>query len=146
MRRYENPDPHFQTIKSADQNEQRLLLKNAYVPLAFRLTIMAFSTAALGISATIYEAINRVNNDSDTTNQCASIPSTYMAIAVGSIALPYIGYVTSDEYMSKPYPSPFPIQTTDYRKWSASPVFSSWRCLSCPALSSFFQAAKPHAP
>jgi hypothetical protein len=28
--------------------------------------------------------------------------STYMAIIVGSIAIPYVGYVTWDEYMSKP--------------------------------------------
>ena len=81
---------------------QRLLLKNAFVPLIFRVTIVVFTAAALGMAASIYHNINRVNTDSDPNNQCAKRASTYMAIAVGSIALPYIGYVTWDEYMSKP--------------------------------------------
>ena len=81
---------------------QRLLLKNAFVPLVFRLTCLAFSATGLGIAATIYQTINEVNSDHDRYNQCESRPSTYMAIIVGAVAIPYVGYVTWDEYMAKP--------------------------------------------
>lgn len=80
----------------------RLLLKNAFVPLLFRITILTFSAAALGVSATIYEKVQSVNNDNDEYNQCAPRASTYMGIIVSTIAIPYVGYVTWDEYMSKP--------------------------------------------
>lgn len=82
---------------------QRLLLKNAYVPLIFRITVLAFTAAALGLAAAIYINVDKVNNDSDPYNQCATRASTFMAICVGSIAVPYIIYVTWDEYLSKPY-------------------------------------------
>jgi hypothetical protein len=78
------------------------LLKNAFVPLFFRLTVLAFSCAALGVAATILATVNRVNDDNDINNQCAARASTYMGIIVSSIAVPYVGYVTWDEYMSKP--------------------------------------------
>ncbi|KAK5112209.1 hypothetical protein LTR62_004370 [Meristemomyces frigidus] len=80
----------------------RLLLKNPFVPLAFRLTVLTFSAAALGIAGTIMEVVFKVNHDNDPNNQCAMRASTYMAVCVGSIAIPYLGYVTWDEYMSKP--------------------------------------------
>lgn len=80
----------------------RLLLKNPFVPLVFRIIIMAFMCAALGIAATIRERVNQVNSDADPSNQCASRASTYMAIVIGSVAIPYVSYVTWDEYMSKP--------------------------------------------
>ena len=83
--------------------EQRLLLKNPFVPLFFRVSVLAFSAAALSIAASIYTAVQQVNADNDPNNQCASRASTYMAVIVGAFALPYIGYVTWDEYMSKPY-------------------------------------------
>jgi hypothetical protein len=81
---------------------QRLLLKNAFVPLFFRLTVLAFSCAALGVSAGILKTVGSVNDDNDVNNQCAPRASTYMGIIVPSIAIPYVGYVTWDEYMSKP--------------------------------------------
>jgi len=80
----------------------RLLLKNAFVPLVFRLTCLMFSTAALGVSVTIWEKVQEVNNDNDQYNQCAPRASTYMGIIVDTVAIPYIAYVTWDEYMSKP--------------------------------------------
>lgn len=46
--------------------------------------------------------VPQVNYDADPFNQCAKRASTYMSLAVGSVALPYILYVTWDEYMSKP--------------------------------------------
>ena len=63
---------------------------------------IAFSAASLGMAARIYEKVNQVNNDRDLNNQCATRASTYMAIIVGTLAVPYIVYVTWDEYMSKP--------------------------------------------
>jgi hypothetical protein len=72
------------------------------VPLIFRLTIFAFTTAALAMAVSIYVNVQHVNSDADPNNQCAKRASTFMAISVGAIALPYIGYVTWDEYMSKP--------------------------------------------
>lgn len=79
-----------------------MLLKNPFVPLFFRVTVLTFSAGALGIAASIYTAVQKVNVDADPNNQCASRASTFMAISVGCFALPYIGYVTWDEYMSKP--------------------------------------------
>lgn len=80
----------------------RLLLKNPFIPLVFRLIVLAFSGASLGIAALLYEGIHRVNHDPNPSNQCAPRASTYMAIVVGTCAVPYICYVTWDEYMSKP--------------------------------------------
>ncbi|KAK0251558.1 hypothetical protein B0A54_12055 [Friedmanniomyces endolithicus] len=80
----------------------RLLLKNPYVPLAFRLTTLAFSAAALAIAANIRLNINHVNHDKDPSNQCSPRASMYMALCIGCVAIPYVGYVTWDEYMSKP--------------------------------------------
>lgn len=81
---------------------QRLLLKNPFIPLALRLTVLCFSLASLAVAAQIFTRVKYVNSDPDPSNQCAPRASTYMAIIVGVIAIPYSGYVTWDEYMSKP--------------------------------------------
>jgi len=86
----------------------RLLLKNPFVPLAFRIVVLALSAAALGIAATIYVSVRRVNSDAEQNNPCSSRASTFMAIVVGTVAIPYLGYITWDEYMSKPYVSVIP--------------------------------------
>lgn len=86
----------------ANTTVQRLLLKNPFIPLAFRLTVIAFAAAGLGVAGTIFHAVDRVNNDADPVNQCARRASTYMAVVVDCVAIPYLGYVTWDEYMSKP--------------------------------------------
>jgi hypothetical protein len=93
----------YPTLSRANCLHQRLLLKNPFIPLAFRLTVLAFSAASLGIAATIYQAVYTVNHDNSANNNCATRASTYMAICVGTVAIPYLGYVTWDEYMSKPY-------------------------------------------
>ncbi|KAI7192118.1 hypothetical protein KC363_g3489 [Hortaea werneckii] len=80
----------------------RLLLKNPFVPLAFRVAVLAFAAASLGVAARLYQNINHANKDQNADNQCATRASTYMAICVGAIAMPYLGYITWDEYMSKP--------------------------------------------
>ena len=78
------------------------MLKNAYIPLVFRITVLAFSIAALAVATSIFLEVKHVNADPDPNNQCATRASTVMAISVGSVAVPYIGYITWDEYMSKP--------------------------------------------
>ncbi|KAK4541816.1 hypothetical protein LTR36_007348 [Oleoguttula mirabilis] len=80
----------------------RLLLKNPFVPLFLRLTVLVFAAVALGMAARIFVHVAAVNADPDPINQCSTRASTYMAVCVGSIAIPYLGYVTWDEYMSKP--------------------------------------------
>ncbi|KAK5131014.1 hypothetical protein LTR08_001364 [Meristemomyces frigidus] len=80
----------------------RLLLKNPFVPLALRLMILAFATSSLAIAAKIAKDVRQVNGDGDAANQCSTRASTYMAVCVGSIAIPWLGWVTWDEYMSKP--------------------------------------------
>jgi len=62
----------------------------------------------------MFEKIQAVNTDNDPDNQCAPRASTYMAIVVGCVAIPYTLYVTWDEYMSKPYvwSRNFPVPTT----------------------------------
>jgi hypothetical protein len=64
------------------------------IPLAFRITVLTTSAIALGLSTSIY-----------TLTLGSSIPqspSTIMAIIVDIIAMPYIGYITWDEYTGKP--------------------------------------------
>ena len=76
------------------QRAQRSILTHPLVPLAFRLTVLATSTIALGLSASIYVLTRRTS--------FAQTPSAVMAIIVDVIALPYIGYITWDEYTGKP--------------------------------------------
>lgn len=76
------------------QRAQRSILTHPLVPLAFRLTVLATSTIALGLSASIFVLTRQT--------QFAQTPSAVMAIIVDVIALPYIGYITWDEYTGKP--------------------------------------------
>jgi hypothetical protein len=73
---------------------QHILLIHPLVPLLFRITVLTTSTIALGISASIHHL-----SDKYTYNQN---PSTTMAIVVDVVAIPYILYVTWDEYTGKP--------------------------------------------
>lgn len=65
----------------------------------FRLLVLTFTLAALGLGGRIFHEA-----DSVTANEgpCDKRASTYMAIVLDSIAVPYILYVTWDEYLSKP--------------------------------------------
>lgn len=73
---------------------KRLLLTHPLVPLALRLTVLATSAIALGLSGSIY---NRTRASDFPQN-----PSTVMAIVVDVVAMPYICYITWDEYTGKP--------------------------------------------
>lgn len=66
------------------------------MPLIFRLIVLSFSVCALGMSGSIFE---RLSHDD---NNCEKGASTYMALIVDAIAIPYILYITVDEYRSPP--------------------------------------------
>jgi len=78
----------------------RIILKNPFVPLVFRLIVLAFTVAALGLGARVFHEANAVNRNGE--GPCSKRASTYMAIILDSVAVPYIGYITWDEYLSKP--------------------------------------------
>ncbi|OBT87244.1 hypothetical protein VE02_04883 [Pseudogymnoascus sp. 03VT05] len=73
---------------------QRIILMHPLVPLAFRLTVLATSTIALGLSSSIFH-LTRASPFEQSS-------SGIMAIVVDVIALPYIGYITWDEYTGAP--------------------------------------------
>lgn len=80
---------------------QRTILKNPFVPLVFRLIVFTFTVAALGLGARVFAEADKQNKHQSQIG-CVQRASTYMAIILDSIAVPYILYVTWDEYMSKP--------------------------------------------
>jgi len=73
---------------------QHILLMHPLVPLMFRVMVLTTSIIALGISASVHHL-----SDNYTYRQN---PSTTMAIVVDVVAIPYILYVTWDEYTGKP--------------------------------------------
>lgn len=73
---------------------QRSILMHPLVPLGFRLTVLTTSIIALGLSASIFRLTR--------SSPFAQSPSGIMAIVVDAIALPYIGYITWDEYTGAP--------------------------------------------
>jgi len=76
------PDKHF-------------ILKNPFMPLIFRLIVFTFSATALAISGSI---LQHLRDDSE----CQKGASTYMALIVDAVALPYIVFITVDEYRAPP--------------------------------------------
>ncbi|TKX22681.1 hypothetical protein C1H76_5135 [Elsinoe australis] len=76
------------------------ILKNPFVPLVFRLITATFTLAALGLGARVYRETSDLSMSAD--GGCVQRASTYIAIVVDTIAVPYIIYVTLDEYTSKP--------------------------------------------
>jgi len=65
-----------------------------YVPLMFRLTVLSTSTVALGLSSSVHHLSDNYSYPQN--------PSTTMAIVVDVVAIPYILYITWDEYTGKP--------------------------------------------
>lgn len=95
---------------------QFTILRNPFIPLAFRLTIFVFALVALGLGTSIWKETGRIT---DCIHQdprgalCVALvgegpqdyyrdPSGLMAIIVDAIALLYTIYITYDEYFSKP--------------------------------------------
>ncbi|KAK0712257.1 hypothetical protein B0T21DRAFT_376275 [Apiosordaria backusii] len=75
----------------------RVILQHPLVPLAFRLTVLLTSIVALALSAKIYQ-IETNEEETNTSERTQSI----VAIVVDTVAVPYIGYMTWDEYTGKP--------------------------------------------
>ncbi len=73
---------------------QHTLLMHPLVPLVFRVTVLITSIIALGISTSVHHLSNKYVYKQN--------PSTTMAIVVDVVALPYILYITWDEYTGKP--------------------------------------------
>lgn len=90
----------------------RTILRDPFVPLAFRLTVLLTSIIALALGARILQDERNLPGlppDTDekisTTraiNSGAEITQAIVAIAVDCVAIPYIGYMTWDEYTGKP--------------------------------------------
>jgi hypothetical protein len=97
---------------------QQIVLRNPFVPLAFRFTVIVFALVAIGLGASIFHETNKIveciaQPTDARTSYCESIvgrkvvdyyrdPAALMAIIVDVIAVLYSGYITYDEYFSKP--------------------------------------------
>jgi hypothetical protein len=64
------------------------------VPLIFRIIVLTTSIIALGLSGSVHHLSLKYSY--------AQNPSTTMAVAVDVVAIPYILYITWDEYTGKP--------------------------------------------
>ncbi|KAJ9154808.1 Regulator of phospholipase D SRF1 [Pleurostoma richardsiae] len=73
-----------------------LLLRHPLVPLTFRLIVLITSIVSLGISARIYD----INNDVSGTGP--EITQSIVAVVVDCVAVPYVFYMTWDEYTGRP--------------------------------------------
>lgn len=73
-------------------------MKNPFVPLLFRTITATFTIAALALGARVFSQ-TKTQAEID---QCDQRASTYISIVVDAIAVPYIIYITWDEYTSKP--------------------------------------------
>ncbi|KAH6634456.1 hypothetical protein B0J18DRAFT_406104 [Chaetomium sp. MPI-SDFR-AT-0129] len=74
----------------------RIILRHPLVPLAFRLTVLLTSIIALALSARLSEIEQHKDDHS------SELAQAIVAIAVDSVAIPYIGYMTWDEYTGEP--------------------------------------------
>ncbi|KAE9983814.1 hypothetical protein Vi05172_g7278 [Venturia inaequalis] len=70
---------------------KRVLLKNAFVPLFFRLIQLITSIIATGLSADVFHSSN-----------CTNGATTYMTLIVGVLAILFTSYQARDEFTSKP--------------------------------------------
>jgi hypothetical protein len=97
---------------------QFTVLRNPFVPLAFRFTVISFALIATGLGASIYHETGRIVHCIDQPpgnrdDYCDGLigdrnvdyyrdPAALMAIIVDVIAVVYSIYITYDEYFSKP--------------------------------------------
>jgi hypothetical protein len=75
----------------------RIILRHPLVPLVFRLTVLLTSIMALALSARMYEFDRRGDGEGS-----SELTQSIVAIVVDTVAIPYIGYMTWDEYTGKP--------------------------------------------
>lgn len=79
---------------------KRILMKNAFIPLIFRLFVLLTSVTALALGASIFRRF--ILKYSGSKSRCREGPTTYMAVVVGGIAVVYTSYIAWDEFSSKP--------------------------------------------
>lgn len=72
------------------------IIGHSLVPLAFRLAVMLTSIISLVISG---QMIRLLRNSADKNTE---IGQAIVAVAVDSVAIPYIAFMIKDEYMGKP--------------------------------------------
>ena len=77
------------------------MLEHPLIPLAFRLTVLLTSIVALALSAKIYQ-LEHGRPRPGTSAHSAELTQSVVAIVVDTVAMPYIGYMTWDEYTGKP--------------------------------------------
>ncbi|KAI0132742.1 hypothetical protein BJ170DRAFT_260045 [Xylariales sp. AK1849] len=105
---YHPRDPKSKSVSRKQRFMSRLwntMLRHPIVPLIFRLLVLATSIAALAVSVNILnsERAEQMEADSDDTEtRRAEINQAIMAIIVDTIAIPYIIYMTWDEFTGKP--------------------------------------------
>ncbi|KAF1811642.1 hypothetical protein P152DRAFT_47573 [Eremomyces bilateralis CBS 781.70] len=73
---------------------QRVFMRNPIIPLIIRLTVLTFSTLALGLAGSIYQLAS--------TTGCEKGSSTWLALILDACAIVYTVGITYDEYSSKP--------------------------------------------
>ena len=79
------------------KRSQYTILRNPFIPLVFRFIVFTFNLIALSIGATIFIRTRHISAE-----DYQGGPSAEMAVIVDVIALVYTGYITYDEYFSKP--------------------------------------------
>lgn len=82
---------HHKHTKTRWQRMQRIILRNAIIPLAIRAIVLFFSTAAMGIAASLLGHVELKGSS-----------SLMMALIVDIVAVVYLVGITFDEYTSKP--------------------------------------------
>ncbi len=73
------------------------ILNDPFIPLLFRVTVLITSVLGLALSARIYR-----NEFAIETRDSSERTETLFAVVVDTVAIPYIGYMTWDEYTGKP--------------------------------------------
>ena len=76
-----------------------LPLRHPLGPLACRLTVLSTSLVALALAARIFQQESAEDGPDATTPQRTQV---IVAIVVDVVAIPYIGYITVDDYTGKP--------------------------------------------
>lgn len=69
-------------------------MRNPIIPLIVRLTVLTFSTLALGLAVSIFQLASSTG--------CDIGSSTWLAIVLDAVAIVYTIFITYDEYSSKP--------------------------------------------
>lgn len=97
---------HPRDPKSRTSRKQRFIerfwdfmIRHPITPLIFRLIVLAASIAALIVSVNIFNTESTAGLNARNEQERAQV---LVAIVIDTVAIPYIGYMTWDEYTGKP--------------------------------------------